>query len=210
IMPKPAGLSGSRVSLQSSPALSNGSASDMRGNLRHFAQGGQGSAPQSTPINGRSSVDDSGPESGVVQESQGSVSSLAGMFGQSVRSKAPGQRRPSVGSVASASAAPAAPPPPPHASTGALSNGSAHRRTSSGLAAPAHPPPPPPPAAAPSPQQQARGTTNGASPMQSVPTREGKWTFHPPPRFAPPPGGKIPQHKYPSGNRTGSAIDFSI
>ncbi|KAJ1890008.1 hypothetical protein LPJ81_006015, partial [Coemansia sp. IMI 209127] len=209
IMPKPAGLSGSRASLQSSPAPGTSSASDMRGSLRQFAPSPQGTS-QSTPINGRSSVDDSGPDSGVVQESQGSVSSLAGMFGQSIRSKAPGQSRPSVSSMTTSAAPAVPPPPPPHVSTGALSNGSAHRRTSSGLTAPAHPPPPPPPSQAPPLSQPAHGRTNGTSPIQNVPTREGKWTFHPPPHFTSPPGGKIPSHKYPSGNRTGSTIDFSI
>ncbi|KAJ1770105.1 hypothetical protein LPJ74_003466 [Coemansia sp. RSA 1843] len=189
IMPKPAGLGGSRASLHSSPPSGTNSASDMRGNLKRFAPSPQG-AVQSTPVNGRSSVDDSGPESGVIQESQGSVSSLAGMFGQSIRSKASGQSRPSIGAIATTTPAPVAPPPPPPSmSTSALSNGSAHRRTSSGIAAPIQPPPPPPPFS-----QPARGGANGSSPTQNVPTREGK----------------IPSHKYPSGNRTGSNIDFSI
>ncbi|KAJ2495168.1 hypothetical protein GGI11_008523 [Coemansia sp. RSA 2049] len=210
ILPKPAGLSGSRTSLHSSPTSSTGGIGDMRGHLKRTVQSPR-DTNQSQYVNGRSSVDEDADESGVVQESQGSVSSLAGMFGQSIRSKTPGQSRPLAGVVAAASV-PATPPlpPPPQQSSSALSNGSAHRRTSSGIAAPIQPPPPLPSFQTPPLSQPSFNRTNGAHPPQNAPMREGKWTFHNPSLFPPPPRGEIPQHKYPSGNRSGSSISFDM
>ncbi|KAJ2755026.1 hypothetical protein H4S06_003480, partial [Coemansia sp. BCRC 34490] len=164
ILPKPAGLSGSRTSLHSSPTSSTGGIGDMRGHLKRTVQSPR-DTNQSQYVNGRSSVDEDADESGVVQESQGSVSSLAGMFGQSIRSKTPGQSRPLAGVVAAASV-PATPPPPQQPSS-ALSNGSAHRRTSSGIAAPIQPPPPPPAFQTPPLSQPSFNRTNGAHPPQN-------------------------------------------
>ncbi|KAJ2719352.1 hypothetical protein GGI07_005264 [Coemansia sp. Benny D115] len=182
---KPPNLGAGRLASQSptaSPAM--GSAPDLRSTLR--------AAP--SPVNARSSADGGEGAGGVVEESQGSVSSLAGMFGQRVRGSAPGHTRTLTGSTFTAPAAPATPPPPPPPPQNA-NGASGHRRTGSSLA-PSHtlPLPPPPPSAA-----------------GGVPVREGRWTFHalaelPPP----PPGAAAARHVYPSGRSSGStvALDF--
>ncbi|KAI9506129.1 hypothetical protein GGI25_003762 [Coemansia spiralis] len=217
IMPKPANLSNNRVSsLQSSPTPGVGSVSDLRGQLKTVASGLQGSSIHSAPINGRSSTDDdNNGESGIIQESQGSVSSLAGMFGQSIRSKTPGQNRALSGNTFAGAAPPppvsakAPPLPPQHSLANASSNGSfAHRRTGSGIAAPIQPPPPPPPSSSLS--QYSGSRPNGAGSLQDVPVREGKWTFHSLSDIPPPPTMNNTQHIYPSGNRTGNSIGFNI
>ncbi|KAJ2909501.1 hypothetical protein GGI21_001817 [Coemansia aciculifera] len=201
IKPKPTGLGTNRMaSQQQSPGL--GSMSDLRGSLRAVGTGLQGS-PIASPSSARNSMDDISQAGGIVEESQGSVSSLAGMFGQSVRGKVHGHNRTltdntfTVPAPVSHMSSAKAPPHLPSAANNALG----HRRTNSS-SAPNHPPPPPPP-----PQSQA--TSRTAAP--EVPLREGRWTFHsiselPPP----PPPARIARHVYPSGNSTGSAIALDL
>ncbi|KAJ2584830.1 hypothetical protein GGH95_000150 [Coemansia sp. RSA 1836] len=197
IKPKPMGLGTNRMTpQQQSPGL--GSMSDLRGSLRAVGTGSQGS-PATSPSSARNSVDDVSQAGGIVEESQGSVSSLAGMFGQSVRGKAHGHNRALTGNTF---AAPAPVPQmpakaPPHLPS-AANNAFGHRRANSS-SAPSHPPPPPP--------SQAVGKTVAPE----VPLHEGRWTFHsiselPPP----PPAARIPRHVYPSGNNSGSAIALDI
>ncbi|KAJ2412087.1 hypothetical protein GGI10_003895 [Coemansia sp. RSA 2530] len=196
IRPKPVGLGTNRLaSQQQSPGL--GSMSDLRGSLRAVGSG----SPSASPSSARNSVDDVSNGGGIVEESQGSVSSLAGMFGQSVRGKVAGHNRTLTGSTFTTPApqVPAkAPPPPPSAASSVYG----HRRASSNTA-PNHllPPPPPPP--------QSSGKTSAAM-ASDVPLHEGRWTFHSMSELPPPPQTKISRHVYPSGNASGSAIALDI
>ncbi|KAJ2796535.1 hypothetical protein H4R20_005504 [Coemansia guatemalensis] len=195
--PQPAGLvAGRMASAHSPPAAGTGGSPNLRGQLRPVSSPAQ-DPPQTSP---RDSADDRDASGGIIAESQGSVSSLAGMFGQSIKSRNVGHGRTLTGSTfsgpASVPKAPARAPPPPPNMTGGGS--ASHRRTNS-AAAPSQPPPPPPPPPPLSSPPAAKG----------IPVREGKWTFHPlselPP---PPPAGKIARHTYPSGNFTGSTINL--
>ncbi|KAJ2634294.1 verprolin [Coemansia sp. RSA 1286] len=171
IGPKPPGIGAGRLTPQGTPAA--GSTPDLRATLRP--------AP-SSPVGARPAAD----EAGIIQESQGSVSALAGMFGQRAKGAAHG-RAP----VAHTFAAPA---------PGGLP---AHRRTGSSVQAPSHQPPPPP---------SLPRRTSGAADAPGVPVREGKWTFHaladlPPP---PPPPAVTARHVYPSGRSAGSAVALDL
>ncbi|KAJ2490792.1 hypothetical protein IWW37_002895 [Coemansia sp. RSA 2050] len=198
IKPKPIGLGTNRLaSQQQSPGL--GSMSDLRGSLRTVGSG----SPSASPSLARHSVDDVSNDGGIVEESQGSVSSLAGMFGQSVRGKVAGHNRTLTGSTFTApvSRVPAkAPPLPPSAAVNSVHS---HRRASSSTA-PNHllPPPPPPP-------PQSIGKTSSAI-APNVPLHEGRWTFHSMSELPPPPQTRISRHVYPSGNTSGSAIALDI
>ncbi|KAJ2868035.1 hypothetical protein GGH94_000455 [Coemansia aciculifera] len=202
IKPKPMGLGTNRMTpQQQSPGL--GSMSDLRGSLRTVGTGSQGS-PIASPSSARNSVDDVSQGGGIVEESQGSVSSLAGMFGQSVRGKAPGHNRTLTGSTFTTPApthqmpakAPLLPP-------STANNVYGHRRASSN-SAPNHLPPPPPP------PPQTLGKAIGAATVPDVPLREGRWTFHSMSELPPPPTTRISRHVYPSGNSSGSAIALDI
>ncbi|KAJ2481106.1 hypothetical protein IWW56_001974 [Coemansia sp. RSA 2131] len=207
IKPKPAGLGASRLSAMSSspnpasgsspnPAMS--SSPNMRSQLRP-ASAAQG--PSGSP---RNSADGQELYGGIISESQGSVSSLRGMFGQSVKNRVAAQSRPLAESTLSElPRAPAkAPPPLPPSIADASSN--SHRRTSS--FSPSQPPPPLPPVSAVPPSRPA-AATNGSS---AVPVHEGKWTFHTVSDLPPPPSFTIPRHVYPSRNYTGSTIILDI
>ncbi|KAJ2742870.1 hypothetical protein GGI20_004173 [Coemansia sp. BCRC 34301] len=197
IKPKPAGLGTNRMaSQQQSPGL--GSMSDLRGSLRTVGAGSQGS-PIASPNSARTSMEGVAQAGGIVEESQGSVSSLAGMFGQSIRGKVQGHNRTLTGSTFTApTPAPQIPAKAPPHLPNAASDAFGHRRANSG-SAPNHPPPPPPPQAV------------GKAIAPEVPLREGRWTFHsiselPPP----PPTARITRHVYPSGNSSGSAIALDV
>ncbi|KAJ2095931.1 verprolin [Coemansia sp. S100] len=203
IKPKPMGLGTNRMtSQQQSPGL--GSMSDLRGSLRTVGTGSPGS-PIASPSSARNSVDDVSQGGGIVEESQGSVSSLAGMFGQSVRGKAPGHNRTLTGSTFTTPAPtpqmPAKAPPLPPNTANSLYG---HRRASSN-SAPNHLPPPPPP-----PQTLGKAIGIGAAIVPDVPLREGRWTFHSLSELPPPPPTRISRHLYPSGNSSGSAIALDI
>ncbi|KAJ2079535.1 verprolin [Coemansia sp. RSA 988] len=196
IKPKPAGLVAGRMSsAHSPPAAGSGGSPSLRGQIRLV------SSPTQDPprTSSRTSADDRDDSGGIIAESQGSVSSLAGMFGQSIKNRNVGHGRTLTGGTftgpASMSRVPARAPPPPPSTTGG--GGASHRRTNS-AAAPSHLPPPPPKPPLSSPPAD-----------KGIPVREGKWTFHslsdlPPP----PPAGKIARHAYPSGNFTGSTINL--
>ncbi|KAJ2820291.1 hypothetical protein IWW50_005108 [Coemansia erecta] len=192
IKPKPAGLSSSRLSsINSSPNPAMNSSPNLRSQLRP------------TSVSPRNSAEGQDPYGGIISESQGSVSSLRGMFGKSVRNRPAVQSHaPVESSFAEPPRAPAKAPPPLPPSI-ADNSAYSHRRTSSN--SPGQPlPPPPAPAALPSRPAAANGSSG-------VPVREGKWTFHtmselPPP----PPSSTIPQHVYPSRNYTGSTINIDI
>lgn len=192
IKPKPAGLGKGRMSspTQLSPSPAAGSMPNLRGGLRHVNEVSRTQSP-ATPSQENDRPNSSlydGSE--VIEESQGSVSSLAGRFGASVRNKAP--------------------PRPPAATSSNLFGG--HQRTSSG-SAPSQPPPPPPPIPPSVPQRSSanNGVREGGG---NVPVREGKWTFHSLPELPPPPSsmrsGSTGKPKYPSGNSTGSSIALNI
>ncbi|KAJ2498758.1 hypothetical protein GGH96_004042 [Coemansia sp. RSA 1972] len=211
IKPKPAGLGTSRLSaMSSSPNSAMSSSPNLRTQLRP-ASAAQG--PSGSP---RNSSDGQEPYGGIISESQGSVSSLRGMFGQSVKNRVAAQSRPlSENTFSESPRAPAkAPPPLPPSIADAGSN--SHRRTSS--FSPSQPPPPLPPVSAvppiravpPSrdaPTSRPAAATNGSS---AVPVREGKWTFHTVSDLPPPPSSTIPRHVYPSRNYTGSTIILDI
>ncbi|KAJ1998297.1 hypothetical protein GGI04_005064 [Coemansia thaxteri] len=213
IKPKPVGLGSGRVaSLQQSPGLGN--VSDLRSGLRTVGASSQ-DLPGGLTGSARNSVDDVNQAGGIVEESQGSVSSLAGMFGQSVRGKTPGHGRTLTGSTFLAPApapapaqtpaahVPAKAPPLPPGTTGSVFG---HRRTSSS-SAPSHPPPPPPP---PPPTSHTVGRAAGAAGVAGVPLCEGRWTFHLLSELPPPPAVRIPRHVYPSGNSSGSSVALDM
>ncbi|KAJ1723436.1 hypothetical protein LPJ53_002246 [Coemansia erecta] len=194
IRPKPPGLAASRLTPHStSPSPAMSSTPDLRGTLRRAA----------SPVNARSSTDNNdGSEAagGIIEESQGSVSSLAGMFGQRVRGKTPGHARTLTGNTFSAPPAapaltspaiPAKAPPPPSAPSSTL-------------------PPPPPPVLPHRPSANGNGNGVSSDISSGVPVREGKWTFHALADLPPPPPANLTRRVYPSGRASGSsvALDF--
>ncbi|KAJ2377780.1 hypothetical protein IW150_001186 [Coemansia sp. RSA 2607] len=199
IRPKPPGLAASRLTPHStSPSPAMNSTPDLRGTLRRAA----------SPVNARSSTDnDDGSETagGIIQESQGSVSSLAGMFGQRVRGKTPGHARTLTGntfsspSAAPALTSPAVPastlPPPPSAPSSTL-------------------PPPPPPVLPHRTSGNGIGNGNGnginVDMASGVPVREGKWTFHALADLPPPPPANLTRRIYPSGRTSGSSVTLDF
>ncbi|KAI7828447.1 hypothetical protein BX661DRAFT_182126 [Kickxella alabastrina] len=182
IKPKPAGLGMGRATPQSS--------SPSPGMGGHFGLA-------ASPVNARSSTEDTADAGGIVQESQGSVSSLAGMFGQRTRSKAPGYGRTLADNTFSPATPARAPPPPPGAADGVYG----HRRTNS-TQAPSHLPPPPP-------LSQPNGLASADAPS-GVPVREGKWTFHSLSELPPPPVASFSRRVYPSGRSSGSTVALGI
>ncbi|KAJ2815300.1 hypothetical protein GGI24_006099 [Coemansia furcata] len=172
--------------------------SDLRGSLRTVGTG----SPIASPSSARNSVDDVSQGGGIVEESQGSVSSLAGMFGQSVRGKPSGHNRTLTGNTFTAPApAPQIPVKAPPLPPSAANNVYGHRRANSN-SAPNHLPPPPP--------SQTPGKAIDAAAIPDVPLREGRWTFHAMSELPPPPPTRISRHVYPSGNSSGSAIALDI
>ncbi|KAJ1956705.1 hypothetical protein GGI12_005238 [Dipsacomyces acuminosporus] len=209
IRPKPPGLSANRHnSPQQSPSPVPG-VSDLRNHLKPVSSTTQ-NTPRTSLTNIRNSIDEEDEGSGIVEQSQGSVSSLAGMFGQRVRSKAQTHNRTLTGSTFTAPQPPVSPPPQaparaPPVPPSSMNDRFSHQRTNSS-SAPSHqlPPPPPPPPSAGLPKI---GAANGS---QSVPVREGKWSFHGLSELPPPPSVRATRHIYPSGNSTGSAIVLDI
>ncbi|KAJ1943939.1 hypothetical protein FBU59_002750 [Linderina macrospora] len=198
--PKPPGLMSNRHSSTSpSPSPSSvPSTADLRSTLRPAAATTQNTPRASAIMQPRNSQDD-GTDSGIIAESQGSVSSLAGIFGKSVRSKGANHSRSLTETMFNRTESPPAPARPPVPPSAAFGDRFSHQRTGSG-SAPPHPPPPPPP-------QSAGAGANGTA---SVPVREGKWSFHSMSDLPQPPQMSISRHKYPSGNATGSAIALDI
>ncbi|KAJ1827581.1 hypothetical protein LPJ56_001592 [Coemansia sp. RSA 2599] len=194
IRPKPQGLGASRLASQStsaSPAMN--STPDLRGTLRPAAA--------SSPVNARPSAEENNGSSSIIAESQGSVSSLAGMFGQRVKVGA-GHNRTLTGNTFNAPQQQQQQPPPPPPTTSSMHGGSfAHQRTGS-TQAPGHPPPSLP---------RRTSGAGGTDASSGVPVREGKWTFHaladlPPP----PPQPNMGRHVYPSGRPTGSTVALDL
>ncbi|KAJ1937926.1 hypothetical protein EC988_007741, partial [Linderina pennispora] len=121
IKPKPPGLTSNRHSTSPSPSPSSvPSTADMRSHLRPAAATTQNTPRPSAAMQPRNSQDD-GNDSGIIAESQGSVSSLAGIFGKSVRAKGTNHSRSLTETMfnrTESPPAPARPPAPPNAAYG--------------------------------------------------------------------------------------------